>query len=45
MGCAFVEEICFNILRRNAYFICKVLVREGFLILKSFFSCGENKNG
>jgi len=45
MGCALVEDISFNILPRNAYFICEVLVREGFLILKSFFSCVEGENG
>lgn len=45
MGCACVEEICFNILPRNAYFMCVVLAREGFFILKSFFSCEESKCG
>lgn len=45
MGCAYVEEICFNILLRKAYFICMALESEGFFILKSFFSCEESKRG
>lgn len=45
MACACVEEICFNILLRKAYFICVVLASEGFFILKSFFSCEESKYG